>query len=84
MTFSLKGDDFNLPLIYFVGLPVTPAPFNWLLWVALPALVVAGSAGGFLGGRRRAENTAPPEQSAKVMRPIPGPGLPRPGADSNN
>ncbi len=78
LTFRFEGDDFNLPLTYFVGLPVTPAPFNWLLWVALPALVVAGTAGGFLGGRWRRKIPLPTEQSARVMRPIPGPVSPDP------
>ena len=73
LTFRFEGDDFNLPLTYFVGLPVVPARFNWLLWVALPALVVVGTAGGFLGGRRRRKITLPSEQNAEVMWPIPGP-----------
>ena len=78
LTFRFGGDDANLPLTYFVGLPVTPVSFNWLLWVGLPALVVAGTAGGFLGGRWRRNIPLPPEQSAKVMRPIPGPVSPDP------
>ena len=78
LTFRFGGDDANLPLTYFVGIPVTPVSFNWLLWVGLPALVVAGTAGGFLGGRWRRNIPLPPEQSAKVMRPIPGPVSPDP------
>ena len=54
ITFTYEGDDFHMPLSYFAGIPVTPAEFNWLLWVGLPALVVAVVASGFLASRERA------------------------------
>ena len=51
LTLRFDGDDSNLPLTYFVGLPVSPVGFNWLLWVGLPLLLVVGLAGGYRGGR---------------------------------
>ena len=52
ITFRFDGDDANLPLTYFVGLPVAQTSFNWLLWVGMPTLVILAVAGGYLGGRR--------------------------------
>ena len=49
VTFTYAGDDSYLPLSYFVGVPVTPTSFNWLLWVVTPALVVAVAAAWFAG-----------------------------------
>ena len=49
VTFTYAGDDSYLPLTYFVGVPVTPTSFNWLLWVVTPALVVAIAAAWFAG-----------------------------------
>ncbi len=51
LTFRFEGDGANLPLSYFVGLPVATAGINWLLWAGLPLLLVLGSAGGYLGRR---------------------------------
>ena len=51
VTFTYQGDALHLPLAYFLGVPVTPASFNWLLWVALPALLIATIAAGY-GVRR--------------------------------
>ena len=41
VTFNYEGDDLHLPLSYFVGVPVTPSSFNWVLWVGMPVLMVA-------------------------------------------
>ena len=49
VTFTYAGDDSYLPLNYFVGVPVTPTSFNWLLWVVTPALLVAVAAAWFAG-----------------------------------
>ena len=51
ITFTYQGDELHLPLTYFLGVPVTPARFNWLLWVGLPGLVVAAVAAGYAGRR---------------------------------
>ena len=51
VTFTYQGDALHLPLAYFLGVPVTPASFNWLLWVVLPALLIATIAAGY-GVRR--------------------------------
>ncbi len=39
VTFTYRGDEHHLPLTYFMGVPVTPSSFNWLLWAGLPALL---------------------------------------------
>lgn len=46
VTFTYSGNDANMPLNYFLALPVTPASFSWLLFVGLPflLLVLAGLA----------------------------------------
>ncbi len=41
VTFNYEGDDLFLPLSYLAGIPITQPSFNWVLWVGLPALVVA-------------------------------------------
>ena len=51
VTFTYGGDDTRLPLTYFVGVPVTPTSFNWLLWVVTPALALAIAAAWFVGRR---------------------------------
>lgn len=51
MTFTYDGDGRNMPLSYFVGVPITPLGFNWLLWAGLPGAVAALAAAGY-GGRR--------------------------------
>ena len=49
VTFTYAGNDSYLPFAYFVGVPVTPVSFNWLLWMVTPALVVAVVAAWFAG-----------------------------------
>ena len=51
MTFTYDGDGRNMPLTYFVGVPITPLGFNWLLWVGLPGAVAALAAAGYAGRR---------------------------------
>ena len=51
VTFTFEGDELHLPLKYFLAVPVTPAKFNWLLWVGLPLLLAAVVAAGY-GARR--------------------------------
>ena len=51
VTFTYEGDDLFLPLSYTAGIPVTQPSFNWLLWVGLPALIVAVLASGFAARR---------------------------------
>ena len=50
-TFTYDGDDRQMPVTYFIGIPVTPHGFNWLLWVGAPSVV-----GG--AGRQRATPAA--------------------------
>ncbi len=41
ITFTYSGNNANMPLNYFLALPVTPPSFNWLLFVGLPVLLLA-------------------------------------------
>ena len=54
VTFTYQGDDTHMPLTYFLGIPVTPSSFNWLLWVGLPVLLAVIAASGFGVKRLRA------------------------------
>ncbi|MDE2968549.1 MAG: HEAT repeat domain-containing protein [Chloroflexota bacterium] len=51
MTFTYDGDGRHMSLSYFVGVPITPLGFNWLLWVGLPGAVAALAAAGYAGRR---------------------------------
>ncbi len=53
ITFSFEGDDIHMPLSYFLGIPVTPAGFNWLLWVATPGVIALVAATGYAGRKSR-------------------------------
>ena len=70
-TFTFDGDDQQMPVTYFIGIPVTPHGFNWLLWVGAPGVVAALAVAGYAGrrlnvvpppplGRRRAEAEVAP------------------------
>ena len=54
VTFTYARDARRMPLNYFLGVPVTPASFNLLLWVGLPALLLILGASGFGVHRLRA------------------------------
>ena len=51
VTFTFDGDDLRMPLTYFVGVPITPVHFNWLLWAGVPVLLAALGAAGYAGRR---------------------------------
>ena len=48
-TFTFDGDDQQMPVTYFIGIPVTPHGFNWLLWAGAPSVVVALAVAGYAG-----------------------------------
>ena len=67
VTFNYEGDDLHMPLSYFAGVPVTPSSFNWLLWVGMPALLVAVVALAFAA--QRGKGLAPlAEISSRIRR----------------
>ena len=51
ITFNYDGDDLNMPLSYFLGVPITPTSFNWLLWAGAPVTILLVIA-AVLAGRR--------------------------------
>ena len=53
VTFRFDGDSLNMPLTYFLSIPVTPVGFNWLLWVGIPALALSVTVVGYAGRRLR-------------------------------
>ena len=75
LTFTFDGNDRLMPLTYFIGVPVTPVGFNWLLWVGTPSLIALLAAAGYAGQRmkvvplphfvrRRVVEEAPPSDAA--------------------
>ncbi len=54
ITFTYNGDTQNMPLNYFLVVPMSPPSFNWLLWVVLPAFLILTGAGGYGMYRLRA------------------------------
>ena len=53
LTLRFGGDQWHLPVTYTVGLPVTPAAFDWLLWVGLPLALVLCTSLAYVVGRTR-------------------------------
>ena len=77
ITFKYGGDDLNMPISYFLSVPMTPAGFNWPLWIGVPAVatvvIITGLAGrrvraarlpAFL--RRRPAAEAPPSEQSEA------------------
>ncbi len=54
VTFTFSGDARHMPLNHFLGIPVSPPPFNWLVWVVLPMFLLLSGAGGYGVYRLRA------------------------------
>ena len=78
VTFQYEGDSVNGPLSYYIGIPVTPVGFNWLLWVGLPALILVVASGGYAVRRWRpviveqlARRMAPAEEPEPEPVPVP-------------
>ncbi|MCY4625101.1 MAG: HEAT repeat domain-containing protein [Chloroflexi bacterium] len=53
LTFTYDGDERHMPLTYFIGVPVTPWGFNWLLWAGAPGAAAALAVAGYAGSRMR-------------------------------
>ena len=74
VTFEYDGDDLNMPLSYFLGVPVTPGQFNWLLWLGAPvAILLVGAAAIAV---RRVGDVSLPEivrRAAAARTPVPEP-----------
>ena len=66
VTFRFNGDNSNMPLTYFLGIPVTPVGFNWLLWVGLPMLALVVAAAGYSARKVRMDGLR-----TYVLRKIP-------------
>ena len=78
VTFQYEGDSTNGPLTYYIGIPITPVGFNWLLWVGLPALVLVVASGVYAVRRWRpiiveqlARRMAPAEEPEPEPVPVP-------------
>ena len=53
LTFTFEGNDRLMPLTYFIGVPLTPVGFNWLLWVGTPGLIALLAVAGYAGQRMK-------------------------------
>ena len=51
LTFRFEGDESNLKATQSVALPVAPAGYFWLLWIAVPIAILLTGAGAYAGGR---------------------------------
>lgn len=67
VTFQYEGDSTNSSLTYYIGIPITPVGFNWLLWVGLPALILVVASGTYAARRWRPIIM---EQLARRMTPV--------------
>ena len=76
-TIAYDGDDLHMPGTYYIAVPITPFPFNWLLWVGTPVMVAALGAAGYAGrrfdlayvpafARRRAGEAAPSSDTSTL------------------
>ena len=69
VTFTYSGDDTNMPLNYFLALPVTPSSFSWSLFVGLPLLLLA--LGGLAFSAYRLRLAGVPITVLDPRRPMP-------------
>ncbi len=53
LTLRFDGDQWHLPVVYTLGLPVAPPAFDWLLWVGLPLALVLCTSLAYVLGRKR-------------------------------
>ena len=53
LTLRFDGDQWHLPVVYTLGLPVAPPAFDWLLWVGLPLALVLCTSLAYVMGRKR-------------------------------
>ena len=51
VTIKYNGDDLNMPVSYFLNVPVTEEEFNWLLWAGVTVITLAVVLGGLTGYR---------------------------------
>ena len=76
-TIAYDGDDLHMPGTYYIAVPITPFPFNWLLWVGTPVMAAALGAAGYAGrrfdlayvpafARRRAGEAAPSSDTSTL------------------
>ena len=72
ITFNYDGDDLNMPLSYFLGVPITPTSFNWLLWAGAPLAVLLVIA-AVLAGRRVGTAPLPVLVRQRLAAPAPEP-----------
>ena len=88
VVFTYAGDDLRTPLTmpYFWEGAITPAGFNWLLWVGAPGILVLAAAAALVGRRFRAMPQPPlPRRRSAAAVPVPAPVPPgEDGEDEEN
>ena len=82
ITFTFDGADRLMPLTYFIGVPVTPAGFNWLLWLGAPGLIALLAAAGFAGQRLKVVHLPRFVRGRVAAETSPGPGAAVTDADA--